>query len=62
MTENKVHFAFLFSSPLIRETNGKIQTIMQLNWLSEIDDILGVLNHLDYELRYKSWVATRGIL
>ena len=60
MTENKIHFAFLYASPLVREMKGKVQSIMQLNWLSEIEDILNVLKNLDYELKYRSWVATRG--
>ena len=60
MSENNIHFAFLYASPLVREIKGKLQSIMQLNWLSEIDDILHVLKNLDYQLKYKSWVATRG--
>ena len=32
---------------------------MQLNCISELDDIYSVVRDLDYQIRFKSWVATR---
>jgi hypothetical protein len=51
---HRVHFAFLFSSPLVRFINNKMQNIMQLNCMSELDDIQRVISDLDYELKFKS--------
>ena len=42
MTNARLHLAFLFSSPLIRNINGKIENIMQLDYLSEVEDIVKV--------------------
>ena len=42
MTNARLHLAFLFSSPLIRNINGKTENIMQLDYLSEVDDIVNV--------------------
>jgi hypothetical protein len=42
MTKARLHLAFVFSSPLIRKMNGKVESIMQLDYLTEIDDIIKV--------------------
>ena len=42
ISEAGIHLAFLFSSPLIRRTNVAIENIMQLDYLTEINDILKV--------------------
>ena len=42
MTNARLHLAFLFSSPLIRNINGKTENIMQLDYLSEVEDIVKV--------------------
>ena len=60
MIDDKVHFAFLFASPLTRVVNGIAKTSPQLDWIYEIEDIMRVLKHLNYELRYKVCVATWG--
>lgn len=60
MSKNKLHFAFVFSSPLVRELNGGIREIMQLDWINEIEDILDSLRQLNYNLNYKISVGTRG--
>ena len=58
MTQARLHLAFLFSSPLIRRTNSSIENIMQLDYLTEIDDILKVCSRRKYEMKYKIDVAT----
>ena len=59
-SQNNLHFAFLFSSPLVRILNNEMQNIMQLSCISELDDIYkSVVGNLDYNLRFKSCVATR---
>ncbi|CAI2368691.1 unnamed protein product [Moneuplotes crassus] len=58
MTQSRLHLAFLFSSPLIRNINGKFENIMQLDYLTEIQDIVRVCNKMQYEMKYKSEVAT----
>ena len=58
MTQSRLHLAFLFSSPLIRRTNSSIENIMQLDYLTEIDDILKVCSRRKYEMKYKIDVAT----
>lgn len=60
MGNSKLHFAFLFASPLVRDVNGKLRDIMQLDWNSEIEDILDSLKQLNYNLNYQINVATRG--
>ena len=62
MGKSNLHFAFLFASPLVREINGKYRDIMQLDWNSEIEDVLGCLKQLNYNLNYQINVATRGNL
>lgn len=62
MSDSKIQFAFLFASPLVRETNGLFKSVMQLNCQSEIEDILGSLRSLNYNLRYRVAVATRDNL
>ena len=42
MSETRIHLAFMFSCPLIRRMNGKNENIMQLDYLSEINDIVRV--------------------
>ncbi|CAI2370088.1 unnamed protein product [Moneuplotes crassus] len=59
MGSNKLHFAFLFASPLVREVNGINREIMLLDWACEIEDILDSLRHLNYNLNYKVSVGTR---
>jgi energy-coupling factor transporter ATP-binding protein EcfA2 len=56
--ESRLHLAFLFSSPLIRRTNASIENIMQLDYLTEINDILKVCGKRKYEMRFKTDVAT----
>ena len=58
MKEARLHLAFMFSSPLIRRTVLSIENIMQLDYSTEIDDILKVCSNRDYELKYKIDVAT----
>ena len=53
MSDNKVQFTFLFASPLVRENNGAINSIMQLDCLTEIEDIVDSLQSLDYNMKYK---------
>ena len=60
MAHNKLHFVFLFSSPLVREAKGEEKEIMQLNWKSEIEDILDSLRQLNYSLNYKIMVGSRS--
>jgi len=62
MSDNKVQFTFLFASPLVRENNGAINSIMQLDCLTEIEDIVDSLQSLDYNMKYKIWVANKGNL
>jgi hypothetical protein len=42
LNESRLHLAFLFSSPLIRRTHVTVENIMQLDYLTEINDILKV--------------------
>lgn len=56
--EGNLHLAFLFSSPLIRRTNSSIENISQLDYLTEINDILRVCSRRKYEIKYKIDVAT----
>ena len=58
MKKARLHLAFMFSSPLIRRTVLSIENIMQLDYSTEIDDILKVCSNRDYELKYKIDVAT----
>lgn len=58
MNETKLHLAFLFSSPLVRKSNSKIENVMQLDYLSEINDIVKACERMNYEMKYKSDVAT----
>ena len=58
MTEAEVHLAFLFSSPLIRKTNSKMENIIQLDYLSEISDIVKVWEHIDHEMKCLTNVST----
>ena len=58
MNESKVHLAFLFSSPLVRKANSKLENIMQLDYLTEISDIVKVWGDIGYEMKYKTAVAT----
>lgn len=58
MSKSSLHLAFLFSSPLIRRTKSSIENIMQLDYSSEISDILKVCSRRKYELKYKIDVAT----
>lgn len=66
MNQSRIHLAFLFSSPLIRKTNLKSESIMQLDYLSEISDIIKVCDSIKHEMKYKTCVATfsnfRGII
>ena len=62
MSKNKLHFAFLFSSPLVRGINGGIREMAQLDWNSEIEDIIDSLSQLNYNLNYKISVGTRGTI
>ncbi|CAI2377964.1 unnamed protein product [Moneuplotes crassus] len=59
LEKNRLHFAFLFSSPLVMDINNISREIMQLDWASEIEDILDSLRHLNYNLNYKISVGTR---
>ena len=59
MFQNRLHFAFLFSSPLIRKMNGKLQSIMQLNYEEELREIYKIMDDVDYTLKFRSEVATR---
>lgn len=56
--ESKVHLAFLFSSPLIRKCQARVENIMQLDYLSEINDIVNVCEGIAYEFKIKTDVAT----
>lgn len=58
MSNARLHLAFLFSSPLIRRTGMSIENIMQLDYLTEINDILKVCSKRKYEMKYKADVAT----
>lgn len=58
MAQSKVHLSFLFSSPLVRNTDSRIENIMQLDYLTEINDILGVCSDIKHELKYSMKVAT----
>ena len=58
MTKARLHLAFMFSSPLIRKINGKIESIMQLDYNTEIDDIVKVLSKIKSEMKFKTDVAT----
>ena len=58
MTKSRFHLAFMFSSPLIRKINGKIESIMQLDYNSEINDIIKVLSKIKSEMKFKTSVAT----
>ena len=59
MSKARVHLAFLFSSPLIRVFNQKTENIMQLDYLTEINDILKVCSRMKYEMKYKiDWATT----
>ncbi|CAI2382289.1 unnamed protein product [Moneuplotes crassus] len=58
MTNSRLHLAFMYSSPLIREINGKTENIMQLDYLTEIQDIVKVCSKMEYEMKYKEEVAT----
>ena len=58
MIKSRLHLAFLFSSPLIRRANKSIENIMQLDYLTEINDILKVCSKKKYEMKYKIDVAT----
>ena len=48
----------MFSSPLIRRTVLSIENIMQLDYSTEIDDILKACSNRDYEIKYEIDVAT----
>lgn len=53
MTDTSLQFAFLFSSPLVRNANGVMNSVMQLDCMSEIEDILESLKKLEYNMKYK---------
>ena len=59
MFQNRLHFAFLFSSPLMRKLNGKLESIMQLNCVDELREIYKIMDDVDYTLKFRSEVATR---
>ncbi|CAI2381433.1 unnamed protein product [Moneuplotes crassus] len=59
MARNKLHFGFLFASPLARNYNGKIVKSDQLDFKTEIEDILYSLKDLSYNLNYKVSLGTR---
>lgn len=54
----RIHLAFMFSSPLIRRFNNKVENIMQLDYLTEINDVVKVCNKIKYEMKFKTAVAT----
>jgi hypothetical protein len=62
MSLARVHLAFLFSSPLVRKANENFEKIMQLDYNTEIKDIVKVCNRMKYEMKYKTDVATVGNL
>ena len=62
MSENKLHFVFLFSSPLVKNKDQKITKVPLINWRLEIEDILDSLKKVNYKLNYKVNVATQGML
>ncbi|CAI2359291.1 unnamed protein product [Moneuplotes crassus] len=58
MTNSRLHLAFLFASPLIRKVEGGTDNVMLLDCQKEIRDIVDVCSAMDYEMKYKSVVAT----
>lgn len=58
MSKARLHLAFLFSSPLIRRINNKTENIMQLDYLTEINDIIRVCSRMKYEMKFRTDVAT----
>lgn len=60
MSDFKPQFVFLFASPLVREIQGSIASVMQIDCLSEVEDILDSLRSLEYSLKYRINVANRG--
>ena len=56
--EPQYHLAFLFASPLIRQQNVKVETLLQLDYQTEIKNIEKHLKGVKNEIRYKVDVAT----
>ena len=59
LTESKLHFAFLFASPLVINSRSSI-SLPQLDFNSELRNIENNLKELEYEVIFKSEVATKG--
>jgi hypothetical protein len=48
----------MFSSPLVREQSGRIENGLQIDYLSEIDQIEKSLSGLNQQINYKVNIAT----
>ena len=59
LTESKLHFAFLFASPLVISSKSDTN-FPQLDFNSELRNIENTLGDLEYEVIFKSVVATKG--
>ena len=55
-SKSGIHLAFLFSSPLVRESGYRLENVMQLDYNSEIKDVLKLLSFVS--LKYRTNVAT----
>ena len=55
-SKSGIQLAFLFSSPLVRESGYKLENVMQLDYNSEIKDVLKLLSSVS--LKYRTNVAT----
>lgn len=58
MQISSYHFAFMFSSPLVRKLNTNISSLVQLDYQTEIKNIEKQLKKVKHEIRYKVNVAT----
>ena len=59
LTESKLHFAFMFASPLIIDSKSNAN-LPQLDFNSELRNIESDLKELEYEVIFRSSVATKG--
>lgn len=54
--EPMYHLAFLFSCPLVRKINSNVQTLMQLDYHTEIKNIERHLRGAKHEIRCVSFI------
>lgn len=62
MSRAQIHIAFLFSSPLVRSTQNRMENILQIDYKSEIVGIKRAFKLVQNQIKFKCDVATKGNL